>query len=115
MVRDRLNHASYVAQQTIHHTDSAIELLSRPSIKIVDLASSRNSSQVRLPQPDWRQAIGLAHRLAGTAEHPQWRRTYRTGKAVRGMHASWSARGNQRISAMSAVQQADGRLNTIRC
>jgi hypothetical protein len=38
MVRDRLNHASYVAWQTIHHTDSAVELLSRPWIKIVDLA-----------------------------------------------------------------------------
>jgi len=38
VVRDRLNHASYVAWQTIHQTDSAVELLSRPWIKIVDLA-----------------------------------------------------------------------------
>jgi hypothetical protein len=38
VVRDRLNHASCVAWQTIDHTYSPFELLSRPWIKIVDLA-----------------------------------------------------------------------------
>jgi hypothetical protein len=37
MIRNSLNHATCVTWQAIHYTDSAIELLSRPWIKIVDL------------------------------------------------------------------------------
>jgi len=64
VVRDRLNHASYVAWQTIHHTDSAVELLSRPVDQDRRSRRPNRTSDLRVHSSNWTRSCRPTYRIS---------------------------------------------------